>query len=110
MPETGIYLFHQLSVFENLSLRGELGYGQLQVIHGLSPSRFILDFAHFSGGLVANYTLAKEVLGIFDLNLIVGGNYGFLNGNKIVINDLDRTYVQRSTAVQGVFGIKVRYL
>jgi hypothetical protein len=54
--------------------------------------------------------VAKEVLGIFDLNLIFGGNYGFLNGNKIVINDLDRTYVQRSTAVQGVFGIKVRYL
>jgi hypothetical protein len=84
MPETGIYLFHQVPVFKDLTLRGELGYGQLQVIHGLSPSRFILDFAHFSGGLVANYTLAMEVLGIFDLNLIVGGNYGFLNGNKIV--------------------------
>jgi len=110
MPETGIYLFHQVPVFEDLSLRGELCYGQLQVIHGLSPSRFILDYAHFSGGLVANYTLAKEVLGVFDLNLVFGGNYGFLNGNKIVINDLDRTYVQRSTAVQGVFGIKVRYL
>lgn len=110
MPETGIYLFHQVPVFENFTLRGELGYGQQQVIHGLSPSRFILDYAHFSGGLVANYTLAKEVFGIFDLNLIIGGNYGFLNGNKIVINDLDRTYVQRATAVQGVFGIKVRYL
>ena len=110
MPETGIYLFHQVPVYENLTLRGELGYGQLQVIHGLSPSRFILDYAHFSGGLVANYTVAKEVLGIFDLHLIFGGNYGVLNGNKIVINDLDRTYVQRSTAVQGVFGIKVRYL
>jgi hypothetical protein len=110
MPESGIYIFHQVPVFENLSLRGELGYGQLQVIHGLSPSRFILDYAHFSGGLVANYTLAKEVFGIFDLNLVFGGNYGFLNGNKIVINDLDRVYIQRATAVQGVFGIKVRYL
>ena len=110
MPESGIYLFHQVPVFENLSLRGELGYGQLQVIHGLSPSRFILDYAKFSGGLVANYTLAKEVFGVFDLNLIFGGNYGFLSGNKIVINALDRTYVQRATAVQGVFGIKVRYL
>jgi hypothetical protein len=110
MPETGIYLFHQVPVFKDLTLRGELGYGQLQVIHGLSPSRFILDYAHFSGGLVANYTVAKEVLGIFDLNLIIGGNYGFLNGNKIVINALDRTYLQRATAVQGVFGIKVRYL
>ena len=110
MPESGIYIYHQVPVFENLSLRGELGYGQLQVIHGLSPSRFILDYAHFSGGLVANYILAKEVFGIFDLNLVFGGNYGFLNGNKIVINDLDRTYVQRATAVQGVFGIKVRYL
>jgi hypothetical protein len=29
---------------------------------------------------------------------------------KIVINALDRIYVQRATAVQGVFGIKVRYL
>ena len=110
MPETGIYLFHQVPVFKDFTLRGELGYGQLQVIHGLSPSRFILDYANFSGGLVANYTVAKEVLGIFDLNLVFGGNYGFLNGNKIVINDLDRTYVQRATAIHGVFGIKVRYL
>jgi hypothetical protein len=110
MPETGIYLFHQVPVFKDLTLRGELGYGQLQVIHGLSPSRFILDYAHFSGGLFANYTLAKEVLGIFDLNLIFGGSYSLLNGNDIVINALDRTYLQRATAVQGVFGIKVRYL
>jgi hypothetical protein len=110
MPESGIYIFHQVPIFKDLRLRGELGYGQLQVIHGLSPSRFILDYANFSGGLVANYTLAKEVLGIFDLNLVFGGNYGFLNGNKIVINDLDRVYIQRATAVQGVFGIKVRYL
>jgi hypothetical protein len=110
MPETGIYIYHQVPISEKLALRGELGYGQQQVIHGLSPSRFILDYAHFSGGLVANYTMAKEVLGIFDLNLVFGGNYGFLTGNKIVINALDRTYVQRATAVQGVFGIKVRYL
>ena len=110
MPETGIYIYHQVPISEMLALRGELGYGQLKVIHGLTPSRFILDYANFSGGLVANYTLAKEVLGVFDLNLIFGGNYGFFNGNKIVINDLDRTYVQRATAVQGVFGIKVRYL
>jgi hypothetical protein len=110
MPETGIYLYHQVPISEKLALRGELGYGQQQVIHGLSPSRFILDYAHFSGGLVANYTVAKEVLGIFDLNLVFGGNYGFLNGNKIVINDLDRTYVQRATAVQGIFGVRVRYL
>lgn len=110
MPETGVYFYHQFLISEKLALRGELGYGQLQVIHGLSPSRFILDYANFSGGLVANYTVAKEVLGIFDLNLVFGGNYGFLNGNKIVINDLDRTYVQRATATQGVFGIKVKYL
>ena len=110
MPETGIYIYHQVPISEKLALRGELGYGQQQVIHGLSPSRFILDYAHFSGGLVANYTVAKEVLGIFDLNLVFGGNYGFLNGNKIVINDLDRTYVQRATAVQGIFGVRVRYL
>ena len=110
MPETGIYIYHQVPISEKLALRGELGYGQQQVIHGLSPSRFILDYGHFSGGLVANYTVAKEVLGIFDLNLVFGGNYGFLNGNKIVINDLDRTYVQRATAVQGIFGVRVRYL
>jgi hypothetical protein len=110
MPETGIYLYHQVPISEKLALRGELGYGQQQVIHGLSPSRVILDYAHFSGGLVANYTVAKEVLGIFDLNLVFGGNYGFLNGNKIVINDLDRTYVQRATAVQGICGVRVRYL
>lgn len=110
MPETGIYLFHQVPVFKDLTLRGELGYGQLQVIHGLTPARFILNYSNFSVGLLANYTLAKEVLGIFDLNLVFGGSYGLLHGNKIVINALDRTYVQRATAVQGVFGIQVRYL
>lgn len=110
MPETGMYIYHQVPISEKLALRGELGFGQLQMINGLSPSRFILDYTHFSGGLVANYTLAKEVFCVFDLNLIFGGNYGFLNGNKIVINALDRTYVQRATAVQGVFGIQVRYL
>ena len=110
MPETGIYLFHQVPVFENLSLRGELGYGQLQVIHGLSPSRFILDYSNFHGGLAFNYNLAKEVNGVFDLNLIVGGNYGFLLGNDIVINAADRNYVQRATAIQGIFGIRILYL
>jgi hypothetical protein len=110
MPETGMYLYHQVPISEKLALRGELGYGKLQVIHGLSPSRFILNYANFSGGIVANYTLAKEVRGVFDLKLIFGGNYSFLNGNKIVINSLDRTYVQRATAVQGIFGIQIGYL
>lgn len=110
MPETGVFIHHQVPISEKLALRGELGYGKLQVIHGLSPSRFILNYANFSGGIVANYTLAKEVRGVFDLKLIFGGNYGFLNGNKIVINAGDRTYVQRSTAVQGIFGIQIGYL
>ena len=110
MPETGVYLYHQVPVVKNLDLRGELGYGELQVIHGLSPSRFILDYSNFHGGLAFHYNLAKEVNGIFDLNLIVGGNYGFLLGNDIVINAADRNYVQRATAIQGIFGIRILYL
>lgn len=105
MPETGVYLYHQVPVVKNLDLRGELGYGELQVIHGLSPSRFILDYANFHGGLAFHYSLAKEVNGVFDLNLIFGGNYSFLLGNDIVINAADRNYVQRATAIQGIFGI-----
>ena len=50
MPETGVYLYHQVPLVKNLDLRGELGYGELQVIHGLSPSRFILDYSNFHGG------------------------------------------------------------
>ena len=110
MPETGIYLYHQVPLVKNLDLRGELGYGELQVIHGLSPSRFILDYSNFHGGLAFNYNLAKEVNGVFDLNLIVGGNYSFLLGNDIVINAADRNYVQRATAIQGIFGIRILYL
>lgn len=110
MPETGIYLYHQVPVVKNLDLRGELGYGELQLIHGLSPSRFILDYSNFHGGLAFTYSLAKEVSGIFDLNLIVGGNYSFLLGNDIVINAADRNYVQRATAIQGIFGIRILYL
>lgn len=110
MPETGIYLYHQVPLGKNLDLRGELGYGELQVIHGLSPSRFILDYSNFHGGLAFNYNLAKEVNGVFDLNLIVGGNYSFLLGNDIVINAADRNYVQRATAIQGIFGIRILYL
>ena len=110
MPETGVYIYQQFSISEKLALRGELGYGQLQVIHGLSPSRFILDYSHFHGGLAFHYNLAKEVNGIFDFNLIVGGNYSFLLGNDIVINAADRNYVQRATAIQGIFGIRILYL
>lgn len=110
MPETGVYLYHQVPVVKNLDLRGELGYGELQVIHGLSPSRFILDYSNFHGGLAFNYNLAKEVNGVFDLNLIFGGNYSFLQGNDIVINAADRNYVQRATAIQGIFGIRILYL
>lgn len=110
MPETGVYLYHQVTVVKNLALRGELGYGQLQLIHGLSPSRFILDYSNFHGGLAFNYSLAKEVNGVFDLNLIFGGNYSFLLGNDIVINAADRNYVQRATAIQGIFGIRILYL
>jgi hypothetical protein len=50
------------------------------------------------------------VNGIFDVNLIVGGNYGFLLGNDIVINAADRNYVQRTTAIQGIFVIRILYL
>lgn len=110
MPETGIYLYHQVPVVKNLALRGELGYGELQLIHGLSPSRFILDYSNFHGGLAFNYSLAKEVNGVFDLNLIFGGNYSFLRGNDIVINAADRNYVQRATAIQGIFGIRILFL
>ena len=110
MPETGVYLYHQVPVVKNLDLRGELGYGELQVIHGLSPSRFILDYSNFHGGLAFNYNLAKEVNGVFDLNLIFGGNYSFLQGNDIVINAADRNYVQRASAIQGIFGIRILYL
>lgn len=110
MPETGIYLYHQVPLVKNLDLRGELGYGELQLIHGLSPSRFILDYSNFHGGLAFTYSLAKEVNGIFDINLIVGGNYSFLLGNDIVINAADRNYVQRATAIQGIFGIQILYL
>ncbi|MCM0060210.1 MAG: hypothetical protein NBV57_05070 [Algoriphagus sp.] len=110
MPETGVYLYHQVPVAKNLDVRGELGYGELQVIHGLSPSRFILDYSNFHGGLAFNYNLAKEVNGVFDLNLIFGGNYSFLLGNDIVINAADRSYVQRATAIQGIFGIRILYL
>ena len=110
MPETGIYLYHQVPLVKNLDLRGELGYGELQVIHGLSPSRFILDYSNFHGGLAFNYNLAKEVKGVFDLKLFFGGNYSLLNGNKIVINPSDRSYMQRASAVQGIFGIHLLYL
>lgn len=110
MPETGVYLYHQVPLVKNLDLRGELGYGELQVIHGLSPSRFILDYSNFHGGLAFHYNLAKEVNGVFDLNLIFGGNYSFLLGNDIVINAADRNYVQRATAIQGIFGIRILYL
>jgi hypothetical protein len=110
MPETGVYLYHQVPLVKNLDLRGELGYGELQVIHGLSPSRFILDYSNFHGGLAFNYNLAKEVKGVFDLKLFFGGNYSLLNGNKIVINPSDRSYMQRASAVQGIFGIHLLYL
>lgn len=105
--DSGVFIFHLIPVGDKLVIRPELGFGGLRMIHGLSPSRFILNYTHIFGKLGIEYPLVN-ISDNFTLNFTLGTSYGRFNGNEIVINDQDRNYIQRSTDFQIYSGILLR--
>ena len=107
--ESGVFIYHTFHLHSRFMVSPELGFGLFRVVHGESPSRFILNYDRFFGGLGLAYVLIKDKYGVYDVNLTLRGIHGGLNGREIVINQLDRSYVRRSTDLQGSLGVQISF-
>ncbi len=109
LKESGVFIFHTFQLHRRLTVSPEVGFGLFRMIHGVSPSRFILNYNRFFGGLGLAYVLIKDKYGVYDVKLTLRGGHGGLNGHKIIINQSDRSYVRRSTDLQGGLGIQISF-
>jgi hypothetical protein len=107
LREVGTFVFYDIPLGDRWVIRPELGFGNFRVIHGFSPSRFILNYSHFFGKTNIQYRLA-QISKNFILNATLGAEYGFYNGRAIVINDEDRNYIRRSSGYQISTGLLLR--
>lgn len=107
--ENGVFIYHTFYIHRRFMVSPEIGFGLFRVIHGESPSRFILNYNRVFGGLGLAYVLIKDKHGVYDVNLTLRGGYGGLNGREIVINQSDRSYVRRSTDLQTSLGIQISF-
>lgn len=105
--EGGLFVFYDLALGNRLIMRPELGFGNFRVIHGFSPSRFILNYSHFFGKATIQYRLV-EISKNFILSATLGAEYGYYNGRAIVINDQDRNYIRQSAGYQISSGLLLR--
>lgn len=105
--EGGLFVFYDLALGNRWVMRPELGFGNFRVIHGFSPSRFILNYSHFFGKVNMQYRLV-EISENFILSATLGAEYGFYNGRAIVINDQDRNYIQQAKGYQISTGLLLR--
>ena len=105
--EGGLFVFYDLSVGNRWVIRPEMGFGNFRVIHGFSPSRFILNYSHFFGKTNIQYRLV-QISKNFILNGTLGVEYDLYNGKGIIINDQDRNYIQRSSGYQISTGLLLR--
>ena len=109
LKESGVFIFHTFQLHRRLAMSPEVGFGLFRVIHGVSPSRFILNYNRFFAGLGLAYVLIKDKDGVYDVNLTLRGGHGGLNGSEIVINESDKSYVSRSIDLQGSLGIQISF-
>lgn len=107
LRDGGIFVYHSFPVGTRFVIRPELGFGGFRVIHGVSPSRFILNYTHFFARLGAEYPLL-EISKDLRLSLSVGASYGIYTGKNIIINKEDRSYIQRSSDFQISSGILIK--
>lgn len=105
--EGGLFVFYDLPLGNRWVVRPEIGFGNFRVIHGFSPSRFILNYSHFFGKASIQYHLV-EISENFILSATLGAEYGFYNGRAIIINDQDRNYIRRSAGYQISSGLLLR--
>lgn len=107
--ESGVFIYHTFYLHRRFMVSPEVGFGLFRVVHGESTSRFILNYDRFFGGLGLAYVLIKDKYGVYDVNLTLRGVHGGLNGREIIINQADRSYVRRSTDLQGSLGIQISF-
>lgn len=107
LREGGVFLFYDIPVGDRLVIRPELGFGTLRVIHGFSPSHFILNYSHIFGKFNLQYPLAK-ISENFILSANLGVEYGHYNGKSIIINDQDRTYIKFASGYQISTGLLLK--
>lgn len=105
--EGGLFVFYDLPIGNRWVVRPELGFGNFRVIHGFSPSRFILNYSHFFGKVNMQYPLVK-ISENFILSATLGAEYGLYNGRGIIINDQDRNYIQRAKGYQVSTGLLLK--
>jgi hypothetical protein len=104
LGDGGVFIFHSIPLGRKFVIRPELGFGNFRVIHGVSPSRFILNYSHFFGRLGFQYPIV-EISENFSLSLSLGASYSLYNGRGIVINPEDQSYIQRSNGFQVATGL-----
>ncbi|MFN3997213.1 hypothetical protein [Algoriphagus sp.] len=105
--EGGLFVFYDLPIGNRWVVRPELGFGNFRVVHGFSPSRFILNYSHFFGKVNMQYRLV-EISENFILSATLGAEYGLNNGRGIIINDQDRNYIQRAKGYQVSTGLLLK--
>lgn len=103
--DIGVYLYHKKTLSEKITLRGELGYGSLQVNNIQESSRFRLDYGHYFANVGGHYSLFRSKSGL-DIDLIGTLGVGLLRGASIQINPADRRYIQRATDLQAKLGVQ----
>lgn len=108
IPEVGIFFFHSFPLTRSISLYPEIGFGNLSIVQGQSPSRFILNYLQFFGNLGVEYHL-YEFANKNQIAFQIKGGYQVFSGKNIVINPQDRNFVQQSSAIQVGGGIKLKF-
>jgi len=103
----GILIYHKFHIGEKLAIMPDFGLGWMQVIHGFNPSKYILNYNSYSGGLGFTYKVFGREDGIIEGHLILRAGYAGLRGKKIVINPTDRAYVRKSSELLGSIGFQI---
>ncbi|WP_157963169.1 hypothetical protein [Algoriphagus litoralis] len=107
LGDAGIFIFHSIPLGKRIVIRPELGFGNFRAIHGISPSRFILNYGRFFGKLGIQYPIVK-ISENFSLSFSLNASYSLYNGNGIVINPEDQQYIRRSNGFQLASGILLK--
>ena len=104
--DSGFLIYYDVPIVNKFSLSTDVGMGTMSMVHGGSGGRYRLDYRHYFGNLGAKYILLeKQKSNRMSLTFSVGS--GWLLGNQIRINLLDREYVRRATDVRTSLGLLV---
>jgi hypothetical protein len=102
--DSGLLIYYDVPIVNKFSISTDVGMGSMTMVHGESGGRFRLDYRHYFANLGAKYILLeKQNANRMSLTFNVGS--GWLIGNQIRINLLDREYVRRATDVRTSLGL-----